>query len=1256
MLTRLGYYADKALEAGWLAVAIFIPMFFNVYSSRVFEPDKISLMRSLALLMTIAWVVKLAEGGWRAIRESNATTPGGKVVAAAQGAAEGGLPSWLGFLRVPMVLPILVYALAYLISSVFTMTPDATWWGSYQRLQGTYTQYSYMVLGIIVLFNLRTRVQLERLITFMIMASLPVALYGLLQANRLDPLPWAGDTATRVASSMGNAIFVAAWLIIVVPFALYRFLNGVNLWLSGRGNRTEAEEDGDGRRGRPVRRTVAYEADDYGWALVGNVTGLILADLLIFGFVLKLIAGLPLPDAQLWPSLPIALILYYFSIWGIEWLNRRRHAASQAGLYLWIVGALLFVAALLAFVPSWSIGAQNTGIDFHVDGLGFLWAIFFMLLWGSITATAYALGANRTGVHPNHSIVRQALNVGYAVVLVLQIACIYLTQSRGPWLGLGVGLVAFAVGLWLVGRTRKVRWMDRIGGTASAIVLVGAIFIGLLNIPSSPLQALGGLPGIGRGIERLSTLTRTEDGTGKVRTLIWQGATQLIASDPLRTLIGYGPESMYVVYNKFYPPELAHWELRNATPDRSHNVEFDHMVTMGVMGLLTYYFLVGSFLFYAIRIIKRARSTQDQLLAITLAAAISAHFVEIQTGIQIVATWSYFYMIIGATAAFGYFITNYLRTPEAPAAEQTKAARVEASEEALAAQTVAVASSARQTVGTASTQKTVAASVGGNGRPPVTTSAGGANGARAKARSAGGRDGAGSSSTASRAGANTPAARRQQTSQVRIQTTSSQSVWLSNPIFGVVYALLLIMALVLIFKVNVATVQADTLYKQGQAYDNAQQWSSSVQRYQAAIDLQPNQDYYYLFLGRSYLEWAKVTDQELAGNNPRTNKPYTQQEKDTERLGRLKSAEAALMTARALNPLNTDHYANLGRLYLYWADPTGGKDDSKKTLAAQYMQEAVDNSPGNAQLWDELAVADARNGNFQKAMDDLEHSQTAVDSTYQRTPFIRGQLLQERADAVKQALINKQPLPTGGETDYGKLVIQAGKAFSDSIALDPSYFVDNGMGDTDTSSGTQPGRVTWFLGAGQPFTNTNSTVDPVQLKNVLTDTIVAAFKIQEPLGEKALADLLRSRGVYTGADNKVPASVLNQLSNNPDWAQAITQNTRQWTDADMKTVTQRAVVPYAALAYIVYKLGDTQGAIADYQRAIEIDPANYFNQFNLGRLLSSQQDCAGAIQHLQAAFDVVSNAGDLNSDAERQSNYQAIQQALSDAQNQKECK
>ena len=41
MQTKLGVFCEGVMEAGWLAALIIAPLFFNVYSDRVFEPDKI---------------------------------------------------------------------------------------------------------------------------------------------------------------------------------------------------------------------------------------------------------------------------------------------------------------------------------------------------------------------------------------------------------------------------------------------------------------------------------------------------------------------------------------------------------------------------------------------------------------------------------------------------------------------------------------------------------------------------------------------------------------------------------------------------------------------------------------------------------------------------------------------------------------------------------------------------------------------------------------------------------------------------------------------------------------------------------------------------------------------------------------------------------------------------------------------------------------------------------------------------------------
>ena len=80
MRTKLSDLCDRILEAGWLAALIVAPLFFNVYSDRVFEPDKLSLVRSIALVMIVAWMAKALDGlfgGARPRRPRPMAGPGG---------------------------------------------------------------------------------------------------------------------------------------------------------------------------------------------------------------------------------------------------------------------------------------------------------------------------------------------------------------------------------------------------------------------------------------------------------------------------------------------------------------------------------------------------------------------------------------------------------------------------------------------------------------------------------------------------------------------------------------------------------------------------------------------------------------------------------------------------------------------------------------------------------------------------------------------------------------------------------------------------------------------------------------------------------------------------------------------------------------------------------------------------------------------------------------------------------------------------
>lgn len=195
--TKLGTFCDSVIEVGWLAAVVVIPLLFNAHSSRIFEPEKVAILRTIALVMVALWLVKFIE---------ERASGGGSVGY-----------SW----RTPLALPTLCTVVVYLVSTLLSVTPRVSLLGSYARSQGTFTTFSYIVVFLMILQGMRTRAQLDRLLTFIIVSSLPVALYGVLQRLGLDPFPWK-NVGRRVSGTMGNPIFLAAYLTMVFPLTIGR--------------------------------------------------------------------------------------------------------------------------------------------------------------------------------------------------------------------------------------------------------------------------------------------------------------------------------------------------------------------------------------------------------------------------------------------------------------------------------------------------------------------------------------------------------------------------------------------------------------------------------------------------------------------------------------------------------------------------------------------------------------------------------------------------------------------------------------------------------------------------------------------------------------------------------------------------------------------------------------------------------------------------------------------------------------------------
>ncbi len=392
MQSKVSLFCDKLIEAGWLAAVIVTPLFFNVASRQTFEPDKIAILRSLALVMVAAWIVRTIER--RKLRE------------------EGSFPFW------PLLVLVGFFCLANVLATMISVDQRASLWGSYERRQGLYATLSYVAIFLLMIASLRRREQVERLVTVILLTSLPVSLYAIVQHYGWDAVQWSVVVTERVIATLANPIFVAAYLMMVVPLTLERLGRAVADWRSGQA----------------------------------------LSNLVLLGC--------------------------------------------------------------------------------------------------------------------------------YLCLLVAQAVGIYFTQSRGPVVGLAIGLFLFFL-LWAVIRRRK-EWLLAISGLGVAL----AIFLVVLNLPNTPLEAIKRWPYLGR----FGALLQVNPG----RVFIWQGVMAMTTANPERALLGYGPEAQGVVFYQYYPPELYPIE-KGHMADRAHNQIFDALATTGLLGLAAYLCLWGGVFYYGLK-------------------------------------------------------------------------------------------------------------------------------------------------------------------------------------------------------------------------------------------------------------------------------------------------------------------------------------------------------------------------------------------------------------------------------------------------------------------------------------------------------------------------------------------------------------------------------------------------------------------------------------------------------------------------------
>ncbi len=168
-----------------------------------------------------------------------------------------------------------------------------------------------------------------------------------------------------------------------------------------------------------------------------------------------------------------------------------------------------------------------------------------------------------------------ALRWYYSLAGAFSLMIIYFTVSRGPVLGILIGLFVALVGYLIFKKAetdseRKIKKV-LLGGLIGLVVVVGVIY-GLKDT---------NLIKNSQTLSRLTNLSFTET-TVISRFTVWQMSWKGFLEKPI---LGWGPENYIAVFSKYYTPEM--W---NQEPwfDRSHNIVFDWLINAGILGLLSY--------------------------------------------------------------------------------------------------------------------------------------------------------------------------------------------------------------------------------------------------------------------------------------------------------------------------------------------------------------------------------------------------------------------------------------------------------------------------------------------------------------------------------------------------------------------------------------------------------------------------------------------------------------------------------------------
>ncbi len=201
---------SKIIEYGFYAIFFLVPLALAPDTSELFEFNKMWITYILSLIILAAWISKML------------------------------IKREFKVQRTPLDIPIILFLLSQVISTVFSLDRYISLWGYYSRFNGglfSIIAYIFLYYAFVSNFQENAKIIVKRLILVALSSGVIVALWGLpshfgydptclVFRGSLDVSCWTADfqPKIRIFSTLGQPGWLSAYLSVLLPITLAFFI------------------------------------------------------------------------------------------------------------------------------------------------------------------------------------------------------------------------------------------------------------------------------------------------------------------------------------------------------------------------------------------------------------------------------------------------------------------------------------------------------------------------------------------------------------------------------------------------------------------------------------------------------------------------------------------------------------------------------------------------------------------------------------------------------------------------------------------------------------------------------------------------------------------------------------------------------------------------------------------------------------------------------------------------------------------------